>query len=70
MTDRVAASPIDLNEAPAPLDSVDGQGEDESEDDDDDADPDGDVPEHAMGTTMGDDPMAKKKKKISKRTAG
>jgi hypothetical protein len=47
---------------------VDGQGEDESKDDD--ADPDDDVPEDAMATSMGDDPATKKKKKISKRTAG
>jgi hypothetical protein len=49
---------------------ADGQGEDESEDDDDNADPDGDVPEDATATATGNDPMAKKKKKISKRTTG
>jgi hypothetical protein len=45
---------------------ADGQGEDESGEDD--ADSDGDVPEDATAT--GTDPVAKKKKKISKRTAG
>jgi hypothetical protein len=50
---------------------VDGQGEDESKDgDDDDTNPDGDMPENAMATTTGDDRVTKKKKKISKRTAG
>jgi hypothetical protein len=48
---------------------VDAQGEDESKDDDN-ADPDGDVPEDATATATGDDLAAKKKKKISKRTAG
>jgi hypothetical protein len=49
---------------------VDGQGEYASEDDDEDADPDGDMPEDSMAIATGDDPAAKKKKKISKRIAG